>query len=200
MPKEQFDHKLPGLELCSQAPQSNFVGVRGHAEGQLIAKILGEFLLETKSGLIVELVLALSKAESCSQFFLWKPLHPDEQPALAIRAARPLVNTSVDLFPAAKIEIPDTKIGAHGDKKCLLQCGEQICFDVVEDSRHGCSLARESALSGDCLQGQPVPKKSGTCLLTSHYGHWYALGRTLWARPSRGVLSSAVFQVKLPVS
>jgi hypothetical protein len=50
---------------------------------------------------------------------------------------------------------------------------------------------------GDCLQGFTVPKNRGTCLLTSHYRHWYALGRTLWARPMWGVLSSAVFQSEI---
>ena len=50
---------------------------------------------------------------------------------------------------------------------------------------------------GTVSKGIAVPKNRGTCLLTSHYGHWYALGRTLWARPMRGVLSSAVFQSEI---
>jgi hypothetical protein len=43
----------------------------------------------------------------------------------------------------------------------LLQGGKQIGFDVVEDSRHGCSLACESALSGMALfrRGMVVPEK-----------------------------------------
>ena len=50
---------------------------------------------------------------------------------------------------------------------------------------------------GDRLQRNTVPKSRGTCLLTSHYRHWYAFGRTLWARPRWGVLSSAVFQSEI---
>jgi hypothetical protein len=65
-----------------------------------------------------------------------------------IRATRPLVNTTVNLFPAAKIEIADAKVGVVRNKKRLLQRREQFSFDIIEDSRHGCSLARESALSG----------------------------------------------------
>ena len=61
------------------------------------------------------------------------------------RTARPLLDAAVNLFPAAKIEIADTKVGAVRNQKRLLQCRKQIGFDVVEDSRHGCSSARESA-------------------------------------------------------
>jgi hypothetical protein len=77
----------------------------------------------------------------------------------------------------------------HGLLTNPVECGHRLS-----------SLACESALSGDCHSKGCRAQTSGTCLLTSHYGHWYALGRTLWARPRRGVLSSAVFQVKLPVS
>ena len=148
--EKQFDDELAGLELRGETAKAGFVGVRRHAEGQLIAKFLGEFLFEAERGLIVELVVALSQAERSSQIFLRQSLHPDQQAALVICTTRPLVNTTVNLFPAAKIEIADAKVGAFRNEKRLLQRGEQIGFDVVEDSRHGCSLARESALFGDC--------------------------------------------------
>ena len=123
MTEEKFDDELPRLDLRRQSAQSHFVSVRRHAEGQLIAKFLGQFLFETKRSLIVELPVTLSQAERSPQIFLRQPLHPNQQAALVIRATRPLVNTTVNLFPAAKIEIADAKVGAGGNEKRLLQRG-----------------------------------------------------------------------------
>src|ERR1035441_7343541 len=56
----------------------------------------------------------------------------------------------------------------HGLFPNPVECGHRLS-----------SLACESALSGDCHSKGCRAQTSGTCLLTSHYGHWYALGRTL---------------------
>ena len=152
MSEEKFDDELPGLDLRRQSAQSHFVSVRRHAEGQLIAKFLGQFLFQTKRSLIVELVLTLSQAERSTQIFLRQPLHPDQQAALVIRATRPLVNTTVNLFPAAKIEIADAKVGAGGNREAfapMQEANRLRCCRRFEAWLFVC--ARISLLCGDCL-------------------------------------------------
>ena len=87
-------------------------------------------------------------------------------------AARPLLDKTVNRLPAAQIEVADAEVSALRDEKRLLQGGKQIGFDVVEDSRHGCSLACESALSGDCPCGDSVPEiKKGRTYLRPIFRH-----------------------------
>jgi len=122
--------------------------------------------------LVVELVMTLSERERGAKFVLRQPLHPNEQSALTPRAACPFLNVSINRLPATQVEIADAKVGPRGNEKGLLQCREQISFDVVENSRHGCSLARESACcSGDRPLWELWCLKKGTHLLASRIRH-----------------------------
>ena len=59
--EEQLDDELARLELRGETVKAGFVGVCGNAEGELVAKLLSQFLLEAERGLVVELVVALSQ-------------------------------------------------------------------------------------------------------------------------------------------
>ena len=54
--------------------------------------------------------------------------------------------TPMGAVPAAEIEIADAEIGAVRKLERLPEGKQKLQRDVVEDARHGCSLARESAL------------------------------------------------------
>ena len=75
-----------------------------------------------------------------------QPLHADEQPAASPGAARPSFDVFVDGAPAAQIEIADAEIRALGHGQGLRQRGEQVLFDVVEDSRHAPGSSRYSRI------------------------------------------------------
>jgi hypothetical protein len=100
VPEEKFYHHLTAFELVGKAAESDLVGVGRHAQHQLVAKILGEFFLQAKGGLVVQLAAILRNAQGLSKFILRGALHAHEQAALFARLARPAVNKIVDGFPS----------------------------------------------------------------------------------------------------
>ena len=119
MAEKQFDDDLLGLDLCRQPAQPGLVVVRRDAEGQLLAELFGELFFEPQGFRIVDAGFVFHEAQGCAQIFLRQPLHADEQPATMTFAARPLLNVRIDLFPATKVEIADTKIGVIRDLEGL---------------------------------------------------------------------------------
>ena len=51
-------------------------------------------------------------------------------------STRPGLDIGIDLFPAPKIEITDTKIGASGKLDRFAKRGEKLLVDIVEDAGH----------------------------------------------------------------
>lgn len=88
------------------------------------------------SSLVVDRLLSADQAEALAEFVLGEALHADHEPALFCLSARPAFDVRVDGLPTAKVEVADTEIGALGNEERLLQSGEQVGFDVVENAWH----------------------------------------------------------------
>jgi hypothetical protein len=203
VPKEQLHDHLAGLELRGETAQTGFILIRGRAEGELGAELLRQLALQPDDGLLADLLLMRQQAVGLPEFLLRHTLHPDKQSALAALAARPLVNQRINRLPAAQIEIANAEVRAVGEFKGLPQGGQQLLRDVIEDARHGCSLARESALSGmacppwdyRCLE-----KKRGMSTHAPSQAPLRAHRGALSTRPQRGVHQAMSSVSKLAVS
>jgi hypothetical protein len=63
--------------------------------------------------LIVQAAVASDDTQGLTKFVVIEPLHPDQQPAAMLTAARPLLNVRIKLFPPTQVEIADAEIGAR---------------------------------------------------------------------------------------
>jgi len=61
-----------------------------------------------------------------AKFVLSEPLHSDQQPALLVSPARPLLDERVNRFPAAQVEVADAEVGMFGDGQRFLQCWQKF--------------------------------------------------------------------------
>jgi hypothetical protein len=87
----------------------------------LLAKLLGNAALFPKCRLVVEDVFILTGAQGLPKLVTWGDMHADKQPAALAIASGPPINMSSKVSPAAKVEVPDTEIGALGDLERLLK-------------------------------------------------------------------------------
>ncbi|OYV91914.1 MAG: hypothetical protein B7Z73_05245, partial [Planctomycetia bacterium 21-64-5] len=63
-------------------------------------------------------------------------MYANQQSAAVPRTTGPAFDQLVDLLPAAKIEIANTKVGPIGDCQSLAQRRQELLVDIVEDARH----------------------------------------------------------------
>ena len=75
--QEKLYDQLLCPDLSGEAAQSSFVLVRRYAYGQLLAKLLSQFLLEAERGLIVNLAVTSGKAQRAEKLILGKLRHPN---------------------------------------------------------------------------------------------------------------------------
>jgi hypothetical protein len=101
-------------------------------------------------------------------------LHPDEETALVILAAGPFVHVRIDLLPPAEIEVTDAEIRAFGNDKGLLQSGEQLCLDVIENAGHGRSSGIERCADVAYARAQLHQKSSSELPPYLSYPFWQA--------------------------
>src|SRR5262245_38043831 len=101
MSEKQFNNDFAGLELHGQASQAHFIRVCRCSQHKLLAKMLGEFLLEAECCLVVDAVVRSENGESFSQVILRQALHANKQAATTVRTACPALDVRVDLLPTA---------------------------------------------------------------------------------------------------
>src|SRR6266581_8477748 len=99
MSEKQFNDYLAGLELHGQASQAHFIRVRRCSQHKLLAKMLSEFLLETKRCLVVDAVVCSKNSQGFSKVILRQSLHTNKQAATTVRTACPALDVRVDLLP-----------------------------------------------------------------------------------------------------
>jgi hypothetical protein len=102
----------------------------------LIAEVFGQSVLKPDGGLIIHALVRSNEGESVSKVLLRETLHTNEQTTAVIRAAGPLFYMFVDLFPSAKVEIPNTKISSVRQNQSLFKRGEEGVIDIIEYSWH----------------------------------------------------------------
>ena len=96
MPEKEPDHHLPCPDLPRQLPQAGLVLIRRRAEGQLLAELLGQSLLEPQRRLIVELKPVGRQRTGRPWLLVRQPLHADEDAAAVAETARPSVYVSIE--------------------------------------------------------------------------------------------------------
>jgi len=162
--KEQFDDDLLVLDLTGQAAEANFIFVGGGTDCQLFAEILGKLFLQPKSGLIVDVLVVMSKPHRGAEFLDGRPVHAHEQSVAIALAPGPALDKAVELLPAAQIEVADAKVRVVGHLQGLLQGRKKVLFNVVENPRHGESPFQSVFRSLDQMRHrvQPRTKRVGT--------------------------------------
>jgi len=131
-----LDDQLPGPELAGELTQDGLILVGEHAEGQLIAEVLGYLSLFADGGLVIEGLAVISGAEGATQFVGGADVHADQEPAASMLPSGPLVDMSGQVPPAAQVEVPDAEVRALGNAEGLLKRGQQGLVDVVKYSWH----------------------------------------------------------------
>ena len=151
MREKQLHGEFLRAKLTGQTTKRGFIVARGTSPSELILEGFRRLLPHPFSGGVVQKFAAPHALQRIAEFRLLQSLHPDQQTTLLPVTARPRFDMCVYRFPTAQVEIADAKIGTVGDGEGLPQSGQQIGLDVIEDTGHGCSLARESACcGGDC--------------------------------------------------
>ncbi len=133
------------MQLVAEAAQPGLILLSGDTQGELCFEIFGQLLLQPKGRLVIETGIPLYHAEDVAQFFMRKPLHPNQQSALVPLPAGPSLDAGVNLLPTAQVEVADTEIGAGRGKECLLQSWFQLAFDIVKNAGHGWLLVKRWA-------------------------------------------------------
>jgi len=85
-------------------------------------------------------LLAAAQAEQFAQFVLGPLCHADQEAAAASCATVPLLHQTVEILPAAQVEVAHAEVGVLRDLEGVLQGFEQVVFNVVKDARHGALL------------------------------------------------------------
>ncbi len=145
MTQEQLDDDLPRPELRGQTPQARLVFIGRRADGQLLAELRSQLLLQPDRRLVVDRAFASEQTHGRAELLLRRPLHPDQQPTALPLPAGPPLDAGVELLPAAEVEVPDAEVGALGDVQRLLQGRQERLIDVVEDPRHRLTLLHRPA-------------------------------------------------------
>ena len=76
--------------------------------------MLGEFLLEAESRLIVDAVVRSEKGEGFSEVILRQALHANQEATATVRPAGPALDVCVDLLPTTQVKVTDTEIRPIG--------------------------------------------------------------------------------------
>ena len=160
MAEEELDDDFPRPDLRRQPAQAGLVSIGRRTQGQLFAEFLGQPFLEARRRLSVECAAAPRQTMGEAYLLVRQPLHADEQPAASPGAARPSFDVLVDGAPAAQIEIADAEIRALGHGQGFRQRGEQVLFDVVENSRHAPGSSWCSRIRRPREKPSPCPSRS----------------------------------------
>src|SRR5262249_34020164 len=104
------------------------------------------------------------EAKEGVEVVLGEALHADEQAAALTFAARPALDSGVELLPSTEVEVADAEVRAVGDFQGFAQGVAEVLLDVVEDARHGGKPSRAHASGGLKARGVGVVFGEGaTC-------------------------------------
>jgi hypothetical protein len=119
MAQKKFDDDLLGTKLCGETAEPNLIFVCRNPNHELLAKILCQFLFQANRRLVINVVPVLEHAQRGAQILLRKSLHSDQQATTMPWPSRPTVNILIKCFPAAQVEVTNTKVSMVREAECF---------------------------------------------------------------------------------
>jgi hypothetical protein len=107
------------LQLARQFPKRVFCFCGGQAEFNLFFETLSGFHPQPGQGRAINGVIQTHCALGCPHFFLWRTMHPDQNPGNVFTLTiKTRCDKIADPSPTAQIEISDAKICTVSLRQC----------------------------------------------------------------------------------